>query len=147
MSGADEGIGVVQLEYTQDGGLRWKIEHDASGDQIKLTGTAIDPLLAVDVIGRIENESPKPKLYRWRCISIDAASAAIPCYLYNRPNFRASVRIGTDLYIVSNDVSPTGGVDGDGVGFAGTGSLYCDTDLGLWYRNDGTSTMPIWVSL
>ena len=147
MSGSDEGIGVVRLEFTQDGGQRWRTQKDASGDEIKLTGTALDPLLAVDTIGRITNESPKDKLYRWYCVSIDAASAAIPCYLYRRNEIEASLKIGTDLYIVSNDVSPTSGVDGDGVGFAGTGSLFCDRDAGLWYRNDGTSTMPIWVSL
>jgi hypothetical protein len=148
MSGSNEGIARMVLEYTQNGGQRWIIETAQDGTAIDLTGTIADPLLALDTQGFIKNESPKNKVYRWRAVTYDRTnSAEIPCYLSKHELIRGKLKLDDSLFILWDDETPSSGIDGDGAQYAGKGSLYIDTDGGLLYRNDGTATETNWVSV
>ena len=146
MAGSDEGVARVRLEYTQDGGARWRTEKDLDGTDIDFTGTALDPLVGLEVLTWIKNETPKPKVYRWNCVSMDRdVSAAIPWSLYNHIQFKQKWTWDTGILV--DDEAPASGTDGDGARFAGAGSIYIDTNAGQVYRNDGNSTNPIWTGI
>jgi hypothetical protein len=149
MSGSDEGIARIILEYTTDGGQRWKTEKDSSGSAIDYTGTASSPLTTLVCIGQILNQSGKDKVYRWRCVSMDrTTSAALPCYLYLRQSIIGAMNVSDGVYILVDDEAPTNGIDGDGAGYAGKNSLFIDTSsTGLIYRNDGDSRLVNWTTL
>ena len=148
MSGADEGIARLRLEYSTDGGQRWICEKDSAGDEIDYTGTAADPLVGLVVIGRNTNNSGKDRVYRWRCLSMNrATSATVPAYIYSRQSIQGSFMLDTGLGILWDNEAPNDGIDGDGVGYAGKGSLYIDTSTGLIYRNDGDTRLANWVTV
>ena len=136
MSGADEGIGVFKIEYTTNGGSTWVVEET-------FTGTVADPLVSLEGLTQVKNESGKDRVYRWRCHAY--TSGTVPCYLSRHIDAKATFADG--LVLLSDDEAPASGTDGDGAGFAGPGSIYIDTDSGLIYRNDGNAAMPIWTTL
>lgn len=139
------GIGDVRLEYTTTGGVVW-VTDDYQGEATRYVGTAESPLTDVVKHGFIKNESPKDRVYRWRCTSY--TSGPIPCYMNRHDPLTGKFQLGNAVYILWDDEAPLSGVDGDGAGFAGKASLFLHTaHPGLIYRNDGNATMPNWVSL
>lgn len=152
MDGADEGIATIKLEYTQDGGTRWRTEKDGSNDDISFTGTAGDTLTGTVCLGWVKNESPKAKVYRWNCTSFDRDnSAAIPTNISNHLRktdpYKAAVKLTDDVWMLVYDEAPTSGIDGDGAQYAGPGSLYVDYANAALYINARTSTMPNWTAV
>ena len=146
VASGEEAIARIWLEYTQDGGLIWKKEKDEDGANIDKTGTAGSTLTGSVDIGTVKNETPKNKLYRWRCYSMDAASDNITTLLRNNcPN---RVRLYGDVWHIMSEDLPDSGTDGDGVGFAEKGSYYTVTahPYGT-YRNEGNDVMPNWVKM
>lgn len=140
-------VAAVRLEYTQDGGQRWTTEKTQAGASMSYTGTVASPLTSGTVCQEfVENETPKPKVYRWRCTSY--TSGTLPCYMNKHEVGLKRFSFGDDLFLVWDDEAPLSGIDGDGAGFAGHGSLYCDTsDDGIIYRNQGSKTSVNWTSI
>ena len=139
MSGADEGIGSIVLEYTTNGGMTYVLVDT-------MTGTDADPLLGTEAIKYAKNESGKDQVYRWRCTAY-SGNAGIPCYLSNHIQTNVVMMLTASLAVLADSEAPASGVDGDGAGFAGTGSVYIDTSDGKIYSNVGTSSMTSWSSL
>lgn len=146
VASGEEAVAQVWLEYTQDGGLRWVKEKDENGADIDWTGTAGSTLTGSVDIGTVKNETGKNKLYRWRCVSINKSYDNILWALKNNAPNR--VHLYGDIYHIWSEDTPEGGLDGDGLGFAGRGSLYTVTahPHGL-YRNEGSQTSPNWVRI
>lgn len=51
------------------------------------------------------------------------------------------------VFILTKQGVPTNGTSGDGVPFAGKGSLCVDSTNGKLYINTGTAASPTWVSV
>ncbi len=152
MSGSDEGVAKIRLEQTQNGGQTWRTEKSSKGADIEYTGTALAPMTGTVCLGWVTNESPKNKVYRWNCVSMDrAVSAAIVTNMSNHLHvttpYKAKVQLTDDVYILVDDEEPEPGIDGDGAQFAGPGSLYVDYTNAALYINIGTSTMPNWSAV
>ena len=115
------------------------------------TGTQASPLSGLVCQEFVKNESPKNKLYRWRCTSY--TSGTLATYMDQQSQeqvFRGWFKIpGSDgLYIGWDNDEPASGADGDGAGFAGHGSLYIDTSAdGRVYFNQTTKDMVSWTTL
>jgi len=137
------GVASIRLEYTQDGGQRWRTEKSKLGADIShstgLTGTV--------VLEWVKNETPKNKLYRWNAVTFNRATSATVTWHLSNHNPNRTRLFGDVWSIVSEDI-PVSGTDGDGAGFAGAGSIYyCTGSISNIYRNDGNATMPIWKAM
>ena len=55
--------------------------------------------------------------------------------------------LGNDVWIIHAAAAPTDGASGDGVGWAGPGSIYIDrtASTGKPYVNTGTRASPVWT--
>lgn len=136
-------MGAVRLEYSDTNGVIWTTETEQDGDSMSYTtltaGTTYQEF--------IKNESPKNRVYRWRCTSY--TSGSIVTYM-SKHDYKGKWEVpgSQDIFIIWDDEPPTSGKDGDGAGFAGHGSFFIDTSSdGLTYRNQYTSTMPSWTSI
>jgi hypothetical protein len=147
VASGEAGVCRVRLEYTQDGGLRWRTEKDGMGDNVDHTGTVASPLEDLVALAWVKNETPKNKLYRWNFVSFDRTNSnTVTAHLSNHNPGR--VHLYGDVYVIVQESQPLSGTDGDGANFAGTGSEYhCIGNPSGIYRNEGTATMPIWKAM
>ena len=147
VASGSSGVCRIRLEYTQDGGLRWRTEKDENGDDIDNTGTVGTPLTSLVDLGWIKNETSKNKLYRFNAVTFDRTNSdTVTVHLSNHNPHR--IHLYGDVWIIISEDLPVGGTDGDGAGFAGAGSQYhCTGAVSGVYRNEGNTTMPIWVAM
>jgi hypothetical protein len=55
------------------------------------------------------------------------------------------IHLGNDVWILpAITTTPTNGTSGTGVGYAGKGSIVCNTAIGEWYVNYNTAASPSW---
>lgn len=51
------------------------------------------------------------------------------------------------IFILVVPGAPVSGVNGDGAGWAGPGSVMIRSDTGAWYRNSNTKASPTWTEM
>lgn len=57
----------------------------------------------------------------------------------------AGIHLGNDVWILTNNGSPSNGTSGTGAGYMGKGSMIIDRSNGAFYANTGTKASPTWT--